>query len=115
MDSSGSLHETFGSKFVNIAGQIRSPGTSSPPISAVGLAYTVVGFAGLVQQGGYKEILIQRQKHFNRWANAAFWMSVAFALLAACIMLIAAPVAARVYRTPRPDIDAGDPRYRSPD
>jgi PST family polysaccharide transporter len=63
-------------------------------------AYTVVGFAGLVQQGGYKEILIQRQKNFRRWSVVAFWMSLTFALLAASIMLAASPVAARIYRNP---------------
>jgi PST family polysaccharide transporter len=93
--------QTLTSKFVSLAGQIALAWYLNPQdFGAVGLAYTVVGFAGLVQQSGQREILVQRQKHFRRWSNVAFWMSIAFALVASGIMLAAAPFAARIYRTP---------------
>jgi O-antigen/teichoic acid export membrane protein len=86
---------------VSLAGQIALAWYLQPQdFGAVGLAYTVVGFAGLIQQSGQKEILVQRQKHFRRWSTVAFWMSMAFALIAAAIMLAAAPFAARIYHTP---------------
>ncbi len=63
----------------------------------VGLAYTVFGFANLIQQSGVREVLIHRQARFYRWANAGFWMSLTGGLLAGAIMAAAAPLAAHFY------------------
>lgn len=96
------MAQTLGAKLVGIFGQVALAWYLRPEdFGAVGLAYTVSAFAGLIQQGGLKEILIQRQRHFTRWANAAFWLSIALALLAASIMMLAAPVAARLYDSPQ--------------
>jgi O-antigen/teichoic acid export membrane protein len=51
----------------------------------------------LIQQAGLREILIQRQGHFNRWANPAFWMSLTLGCMGALIMVMLAPVAAWMY------------------
>jgi O-antigen/teichoic acid export membrane protein len=94
--------QTLGAKLVGIFGQIALAWYLRPEdFGAVGLAYTVAAFAGLIQQSGLKEILIQRQRHFRRWANAAFWLSITLGLLAASIMVLAAPVAARLYKSPQ--------------
>jgi PST family polysaccharide transporter len=93
--------QTLASKLVTLGGQVALAWYLQPDdFGVVGMAYTVVAFAGLVQQGGQREILIQRQKNFRRWSNVAFWTSIAFAVLASCVMIAAAPLAARIYRTP---------------
>lgn len=66
----------------------------------VGLAYTVSMFANLIQQGGIREVLIQRHRHYRRWANAGFWMSLAAGAIASLFMVIAAPLAAKIYDAP---------------
>jgi O-antigen/teichoic acid export membrane protein len=63
----------------------------------VGLALTVTAFATLLQQAGLNEILVQRSRHFARWGNVAFWMSLTLAVSASAIMLIVAPLAAHIY------------------
>src|SRR5687767_7719447 len=67
----------------------------------IGMAYSVTAFAGLIQQAGIREILIQRQSHFGRWANPAFWMSLTLGCLGALVMVILAPVAAWMYEDSR--------------
>jgi O-antigen/teichoic acid export membrane protein len=67
----------------------------------VGLAMTVAAFASLVQQAGLREILIYRQHRYARWANVAFWMSLAIGVVSGVIMAAAAPVAAHFYGEPR--------------
>src|SRR4051812_23187819 len=63
----------------------------------VGEAYSVTAFAILIQQAGLREILIQRQGHFGRWANPAFWMSLTLGCLGALAMVILAPIAGWMY------------------
>lgn len=93
--------QTLGSKIVSTVGQIVLAWLLLPTdFGLVALAYTVSAFANLVQQAGLKDILIQRQRHFRRWANAAFWMSLALSCVAGALMVIAAPFAARIYGAP---------------
>src|SRR5262249_48975745 len=63
----------------------------------VGLAYTVSVFVGLLQQSGLREILIRRSRTFDKWANIAFWMSLATGFGAALLMYFVAPLAATLY------------------
>jgi O-antigen/teichoic acid export membrane protein len=67
----------------------------------VGMASTVLVFAGLLQQGGVQEVLVQRQRRFRLWAPNGFWISVTLGLCAALLMLLAAPLAATIYKEPR--------------
>lgn len=93
--------QTLGSKAVGMLGQIVLAWFLLPAdFGLVALAYTVSAFANLFQQAGLKEILVQRQKHFARWANAGFWMSLALSSAAGLIMAGAAPLAARLYHAP---------------
>jgi PST family polysaccharide transporter len=94
--------QTVGSKVVNMAGQVVLAWILTPTDwGLVGLAYTVTAFASLIQQAGLREILIHRHEHFNRWANPAFWMSLALGCLGAAVMVAAAPVAAWMYEEPQ--------------
>jgi len=90
--------QTILSKVTSLAGQLVLAWRLDPKdFGLVGLAFTVSAFGTIVQQVGLKEILIQRQRHFGRWATAAFWMSVALGFLAAALMIAGAPIAARIY------------------
>ena len=90
--------QTFGSKLVNMAGQVVLAWILKPDIfGLVGLAYTVTAFAGLIQQAGLREILIHRQAKFARWANPAFWMSLTLGCVGCVAMLALAPVAWWMY------------------
>jgi len=90
--------QTLGSKLVNMFGQVVLARLLLPESwGLVGEAYAITAFAGLIQQAGLREILIQRQGHFGRWANPAFWMSLSLGCLGALIMVALAPVAAWMY------------------
>jgi PST family polysaccharide transporter len=90
--------QTFGSKLVNMAGQVILAWILKPDaFGLIGLAYTVTAFAGLIQQAGLREILIHRQAKFARWANPAFWMSLTLGCVGCLAMLALAPVAWWMY------------------
>jgi PST family polysaccharide transporter len=96
------LAQTVGSKLVNMVGQVVLAWLLSPADwGLVGLAYTVTAFASLIQQAGLREILIHRHEHFDRWANPAFWMSLALGCLGAAVMAGMAPIAAWMYEEPQ--------------
>lgn len=93
--------QAIGSKLAATASQILLAWILWPKdFGVVGMALTVASFAGLIQQAGLNEILIQRGRHFARWANVAFWMSVTLGLLSGTAMIAAAPLAARLYKAP---------------
>lgn len=96
------LAQTVGMKFVTAAGQVVLAWLLLPQdFGLIGLTYTVIAFAGLAQQLGLQDILVQRQAHFRRWANATVWLSLAGGCVAGALSAVAAPVAARVYDEPR--------------
>lgn len=96
------LGQSLGIKLVTMAGQIVLAWLLSPEdFGKIGLAYTVAAFAALLQYSGVHHVLITRQRHFRRWANSAFWMTMASGGLAALLMIAAAPLAARAYRSPQ--------------
>ena len=66
----------------------------------VGLAMTVSAFTDLTQEMGLGAVLIQRHRAFRRWANPAFWMTLASGIAATLVLIGAAPVAAWFYRKP---------------
>ena len=63
----------------------------------IALTYMFTAAPVLIQQGGLREVLIQRHRHFRRWANPAFWMSMVLGLAGCIIMLLLAPAAAALY------------------
>jgi O-antigen/teichoic acid export membrane protein len=85
------VSQTVASRIVSAAGQVAMAWFLLPDdYGAVGLAFTIAAFASLVQQAGFKEILVQRFNHFSRWANAAFWMSLSYGMLSGLLMVGAA-------------------------
>ncbi len=66
----------------------------------IGLAYSIQGFAKIVQTTGLNIFLVTRQDEYNRYANAGFWYSVFTGLAASGIMLLCAPLATRLWNSP---------------
>src|SRR6185312_4615390 len=96
-----SVAQVVGSKVVALGGQILLARLLLPEeFGTVGLAYVVFSFAVVFQQIGINEILVQRGKHFARWANAGFWISLTAATITALLMIAAAPLAADIYHAP---------------
>jgi O-antigen/teichoic acid export membrane protein len=86
------------SKFVVMVGQIILAWFLGPQeFGLMALAYTVAGFASLIQQAGFRETLIYRQSDFHLWVNPIFWLSLVCGLLAGLLMVIIAPLAALLY------------------
>lgn len=95
------LAQTVGGKLINIGGQVVLAWLLRPAdFGRVGLAYTVSAFGGLLMYAGVREILVQRQEHFGRWVNAAFWLSLVLGIASAVVMAVTAPVVARIYGAP---------------
>jgi PST family polysaccharide transporter len=83
-------------KVVSLAGQIVLAWLLSPTaFGAYAVALTVSSFIGLLQNLGLREMLVQRHREFERWANAATWMAatagVASFLIALTISLLIFP------------------------
>lgn len=66
----------------------------------IALADTIGTFANVLQLIGIKEILVARQKKFDLWSNAAFWITVTTGLATGVIVAISAPIAAWAFKQP---------------
>jgi O-antigen/teichoic acid export membrane protein len=89
---------TVGAKIINLASQIVMARLLLPEAwGLVALALTVTSVAGLALNPGVDDVLVQRQRHFKRYANAAFWMTASCGLLGMLIMFAAAPIGAILY------------------
>ncbi|MGD9635958.1 MAG: oligosaccharide flippase family protein [Pirellulales bacterium] len=66
----------------------------------IALTYTVTMFVNLVANPGIDTILVKRQRRFKQWATPAFWMGLTAGLAASALMLLLAPVAAKIYEQP---------------
>lgn len=93
--------QTIGIKVVSLLSQvILARILLREDFGKVALAYTFIAFISLLQHAGIRESLIRRYEHYRRWANPAFWMSLALGLVAAMLMVIAARVARVLYQDP---------------
>lgn len=66
----------------------------------VGLALTAASFANILQQAGLVEILVQRQKDFDKWVAPSFWFSLTLGTIAFLAMIAAGPIAATIFDSP---------------
>ncbi len=95
------LAQTVGSKIFSFAGQIVLARLLAPrDFGLVALAYTVVAITTVIRQTGIQQILVQRHKHYRRWANPAFWFELTVSLATAAMLVVAAPIAAGVFHSP---------------
>lgn len=95
------IAQSLGARGVTFVGQLALAWLLHPQdFGLIGLAYTVTGFAGLIQGAGVKQLLIHRGRHLRLWANVGFWMSLSMGLLSAVVVLGACPVAVTLYGQP---------------
>jgi PST family polysaccharide transporter len=94
--------QTLFTKATGMLGQVALAWYLSPhDFKLVGLTYAISSFPNLIRDAGLQTILVQRQRHLNRWVGPVFWMSLSLGLAAALVMVAAAPVAARIYGQPK--------------
>jgi O-antigen/teichoic acid export membrane protein len=94
--------QTISSKVVSTIGMVILAWFLAPEaFGQVALAFTIASFAGFLQAAGIRDILVQRQRHFQRWANAGFWMSLAVALIAGILQVAIAPTASAWFNSPQ--------------
>ncbi len=92
--------QTLGSKAVGMLGQIILARLLLPrDFGLVALSIIAVSFASVIRQTGIQQILIQRHKHFRRWANPAFWLELGMGSATAAILALASPIAAAVFHS----------------
>lgn len=65
-----------------------------------GVVMMAASFAALIRDAGLSHVLLQRHRHFDRWANPAFWMSIVMGSFAGILLVTAIPIISRLYRTP---------------
>lgn len=63
----------------------------------IGLAYTIILFAGLVERGGLSEVLVSRKRNFRHWVGTGSAMSLASGLLAMFLACAAAFPVSKFY------------------
>lgn len=96
------LAQTLTTKMAGTLGQIPLAWLlAREDFGLIGLAYTVTALTDLLQRIGLREILIHRRSQYRRWANAAFWMSLASGLGASVILFAVAPLASLIYDSPK--------------
>jgi O-antigen/teichoic acid export membrane protein len=92
------LAGTTSSILINFVAQIALSYLLDPKdLGVVGLAYTVAVFIQLFEQGGVGDLLVQRRT-FRGWAIPGFWLALLLGITSCVAILIAAPIAAAVYR-----------------
>ena len=92
------MFQTMGTKVGSVIAQLVLAWLlTKDDFGLVALAYTVTSFVWVLQQSGLKQILIQRQAHFERWVHAGFWLSVAISITAFVTMVFAGPVASIIF------------------
>jgi O-antigen/teichoic acid export membrane protein len=95
------LLQTLGSKSIGIIGQILLARLlSKSDFGVIGVAYAAAMLPNVLRQTGVPQILVQKQSHFGRWANAAFWFELTLGLIAAYIMLLAERPAVWFFKLP---------------
>lgn len=96
------LAQTLGARLFSAVGQVFLARLLTPQdFGLVGLANTLFTLALVVVNPGIEDILVSRSRHFHRWANAAFWMSLACGIVGALGMVLLAPLGAWMYDAPR--------------
>ena len=92
--------EAVGDKLVQLAGQLVLAQMLVPAhFGLLAKALTVTAFINLLQEPGIRIVLIQRGNQFRRWAAPAFWMSISAGIAGGILTLLAAPLAAAIYKT----------------
>lgn len=96
-----SIIQTITNKGSSLLGQVVLSYLLFPnDFGLVALAYTLLGFTALIQSIGVREILVRKQARIHRWQNTAFWLSLSLSATAMLVVILLAPLVARIYHQP---------------
>jgi O-antigen/teichoic acid export membrane protein len=96
------LSQTIATKAIGTVGQFVLLALLAPDdFGLVTISYGLSLLPVLIQQGGVRQVLVQRHHHFRRYASPAFWLSLTQAALASALMILLIPVAQSIYEQPR--------------
>lgn len=94
--------QNAGGRAIGFLAQIAIAAILSPKdFGAIGLAYTVSTFGAVLVNFGVESVLLQRQNTIRFWLVPAFWYSFGLGSLGFLVVVIAGPVAGRVYGLPQ--------------
>ena len=94
--------QNAGGRAIGFLAQIAIAAILSPKdFGAVGLAYTVSTFGAVLVNFGVESVLLQRQKTIRFWLVPALWYSLSLGSLGFIVVLIAGPIAGRIYNLPQ--------------
>jgi len=94
------LGQNIGSRVVTFVSQLMLAWFLMPAdFGVIGLAYVITGLVSSIQSFGVDDVLLQRKTTFRFWAEQAFWLSLGLSALAACLVLVAAPFAAVIFKS----------------
>jgi O-antigen/teichoic acid export membrane protein len=66
----------------------------------IGIAYSVSAIASTLLNVGVDDVVLQRQRALRLWAGPALWISASLASFAGFMLLLAAPLAAIIFKMP---------------
>ncbi len=94
--------QTVITKGVMVVGQLVLAGLlQTEDFGEIGLAYTVTAFVTLITNPGVDLILLRRGKRFDLWSAPAFYFTLFTGILGSVIIVVAAPLVAHIYESPR--------------
>lgn len=70
-------------------------------VGLVGMALSITSIAALISGMNLKNVLIQRQEHFEREVGQVFWLSLLMGLTGSLLLVAAAPVAGHIFNDQR--------------
>jgi len=92
-ETSGIAAKVFSTVGQVILARLLAPGD----FGLLGMTWTVLALASLVQNLGVQDVLVARQDRLRRWANPAFWMALTAGVAGMIVANLASPIAVRVY------------------
>lgn len=86
------------SRLATFAAQVVLAWILSPDaFGTIGLAYAVLAFVTVLQEGGVGQVLVAEQRRFGALSLSAFWLSVLFGAGTALLVAAAAPLVGAAY------------------
>ena len=96
------LIQTFSSKISGLVGQLILARLLAPhDYGLVALAYSVAVIPRLLRDNGLLQVLIGKQRLFDRWVSSVFWFDFLLGSVATIILVIAAPFFAAYFHQPQ--------------
>lgn len=92
------ISQSLATKLVAVGGQVLLAYLLLPEhFAAISLTYTVTAFARVFENGGLRDVLLQRGSQQGTWWTAGFWLSLLLGCVSGLLIALAAPVAAWMY------------------